>query len=158
MTRRKRSGYFAPRQKDSPRPLTASITRRVAFGEVDAMAVAWHGHYAAFFEAVSTELRRKCGLTYSTFRDAGICAPVVQLHVDYHSSVLLDEQITIQAAMIWTDAARLDTEYTVLKEDGRIAATGYTVQMFADATSGEPCITWPPLLLQCRRRWQESVS
>lgn len=150
---RRKKTYFKP-EADAPAPLVYSFSRRSIFGEVDAMAVVWHGHYARLFEEASTELRRMCGLTYEAFFKAGVRAPVVQLHVDYHQPLLLDELFTVTAKMIWSDAARLNVEYTVTKEDGTLAATGYTVQMFSRDTDNQPCLTLPPLLEAAQERWR----
>ncbi len=121
------------------------------------MAVVWHGHYAVLFEEASTELRRRCELGYGDFFEAGVRAPIAQLHIDYHQPLFLDELVTVQASMIWTEAARLNIEYEVLREDGTLAATGYTVQLFAEAESGLPCFTLPPLLAEFQRRWRNGA-
>ncbi len=147
--RRRRSGYFGPPASDTKR-VSASVTHRVMFGEVDVMGIGWHGRYAGWFEEASTEARRLCGLTYEAFHAANLRAPIVQLHVDYHGPVLLDERITVRATMLLTAAARIDTEYSVEGEDGRVAATGYTVQMLTDATTGEVALVAPPLLVRAR--------
>ena len=47
---RRRKSYFTVRPGD-PAPVAVVVRRRVAFSEVDAMAVAWHGNYPRFFEA-----------------------------------------------------------------------------------------------------------
>lgn len=150
---RRRKNYF-PRMEGGPTPLTCKVRHRARFGEVDAMAVVWHGHYAVLFEEASTELRRRCGLGYGDFFAAGIRAPIAQLHVDYHQPLFLDELATVKASMIWTEAARLNIEYEITREDGTLAATGYTVQLFAEAESGLPCFTMPPLLAACQARWR----
>ena len=152
-TRRKKGGYF--RQADqAPAPLVVKVKRRVSFGEADVMGIAWHGRYAAFFEEASAELGRRCGLSYDEFAEANLRAPIVQLHVDYHLPLLLDEEFSVEVSGIWTEGARLNTEYAVMKDDGRIAATGYTVQMLIDGESGEACLTSPELLERCRKRWK----
>jgi len=154
MTRRRTEGYF-PRSDSDPAPLHVSVKRRVALREVDAVAIVWHGRYADYFEDAATELRRACGLTYADFRDAGLSAPIVQFHVDHHAPLVLDEEMTIRASLVWTGAARLNTEYEVLKDDGTTAAAGYSVQMLTDAVTGEPCLAPPPLLQRCLQRWRE---
>lgn len=154
MTRRRTEGYFE-RSDSDPAPLNVTVNRRVAFREVDAVAIVWHGRYAAYFEDAATELRRACGLTYAEFRDTGVHAPIVQFHVDHHSPLFLDEEMSIHASLVWTEAARLNTEYEILKDDGTIAATGYSVQMLTDAATGEPCLTPPPLMRRCLERWRE---
>jgi len=117
------------------------------------MAILWHGHYPRLFEDASTELRRNIGLSYEDFFVAELRAPIAQLHADYHKPLVLDELAQIQAELIWNDAARLNVEYTIFKEDGSIASTGYTVQLFTD-TKGQPCWLMPDLLATSQQRWQ----
>jgi acyl-CoA thioester hydrolase len=131
------------------------VQYRVLFADVDAMGIVWHGRYAALFEAASTEARRLCGLTYDAFRTEEIAAPIVQLHVDYHRPLVLDELVTVHAAIVWSEAARLDTQYVVDGADGQLAVTGYTVQMLTSARTGLPWLVRPPLLeraLEAARR------
>jgi len=151
--RQGKQGYF-PRIPGAPEPIVADVRRRILFGEVDAMGVLWHGHYAALFEQASTELRRRCGLGYEDFRDAGLHAPLVQFHVDYHESVFLDDAVTIRAAMIWTDAARLNAEYEVRNDAGALCASGFSVQLFVERDAGQVCYVCPPMLARCRARWR----
>ncbi|MEN7972734.1 MAG: acyl-CoA thioesterase [Verrucomicrobiota bacterium] len=150
---RRKKTYFK-REPNVPAPLVYTHRRRARFGEVDAMAVMWHGHYAVLFEEASSELRRLSGLGYEDFYEAGVYAPIVQLHVDYFQSLVLDEMITVKASMFWTDAARINIEYEVLKEDGSLAATGYTVQLFSSATTGEACFALPSLLEKQQELWK----
>ncbi len=152
--RRKQEDYFKA-EEDAPAPLTVTVKHHVSFSEVDAMAVAWHGRYPQFFEMALEELSRRIGLSYREYFDAGLRGPIVQLHTDYHKAVVLEEEISITAKLIWSEAARLNTEYTITKEDGTIAATGYTVQMFVDGKMGELCLAVPGLLEKCLARWKE---
>lgn len=150
--RKRRRNYFK-REEGAPSPLRCCVEYRALFGDVDAMAIVWHGNYARLFEIASTELRRHIGLSYEDFFVAKLRAPIVQLHVDYHQPLVLDETARIQAEMIWSDAARLNIEYTVFKEDESVAATGYTVQLFTDET-GTPCWVMPDMLAQTQQRWK----
>lgn len=150
--RRREAPYFK-REEASPPPLRCTVEHRVLFGEVDAMAILWHGNYTRLLEMASTELRRRIGLSYEDFFVANLRAPIVQLHLDYHRPLVLDETARIQAEMIWSDAARLNMEYTVFKEDGSVAATGYTVQLFTTA-DGVPCWIMPDLLARSQLCWK----
>ncbi len=151
--RRRKGGYF-PQNAEAPAPLVVRVKRRVGFNEADVMGIAWHGRYAAFFEEASAELGRRCGLSYEDFAEAKLRAPIVQLHIDYHLPLALDEEFTVEVSGIWSEGARLNTEYAAIKNDGSIAATAYTVQMLIDAESGETCLTSPELLERCRGRWR----
>lgn len=150
---RRRKHYFTT-EPGAPAPVSAEVTRRLAFSEVDSMAIAWHGNYLRFFEAAHTELMQKIGLGFKAYADAGIGAPMVQSHVDYHSPLLLDELFTVRAELFWNEGARLDIAYTVTGSGGRICATGFTVQMFCDLVSREPCLFPPPLAAVMQERWK----
>jgi acyl-CoA thioester hydrolase len=151
--RRKKTGYF-DRSEGAPAPLVVRRNRRVGFNEADVMGIAWYGRYPAFFEEGFAELGRQCGLSYRDFGEADLRAPIAQFHIDYHRPLVLDEEFTVTVSLIWSEGALLNTEYTVTKQDGSIAATAYTVQMFVDGASGETCITPPEILERCRRRWK----
>jgi acyl-CoA thioester hydrolase len=151
--RRKKTGYFR-RVEGAPAPLVVRIKRRVGFNEADVMGVAWYGRYPVFLEEGLAELGRRCGLSYRDFAGADLRAPIVQCHIDYHRPLVLDEEFTVSVALVWCEGARLNTEYTLTREDGSVAATAYTVQMFVHAVSAETCLTPPELLERCRRRWK----
>jgi acyl-CoA thioester hydrolase len=153
VTRRGSATYFE-READAPLPLTVSVPRRVRFSEADPMGIAWYGRYANYFEEGAAELGRRGGLSYQAFMEAGLRAPIVRFHVDYAQPLFLDEEFTILASMVWHEGARLNTEFTLRKGSGGVAATAYTVQLFVHADSGEVCLVSPPLLERFRRRWR----
>jgi acyl-CoA thioester hydrolase len=150
--RRQKGGYF-PALAGAPAPLVVRLTQRLRFSDVDPMGVLWHGRYAQLFEQANEELGRRCGLTYADFRRARLAAPIVQFHVDYFAPVTLAEVVTITGRLMWSEGARMDIEYEIHKEDGTLAATGYTVQMFVGA-DGAVMMAVPVLLEECRRRWR----
>jgi acyl-CoA thioesterase FadM len=47
----------------------------------------------------------------------------------------------------------MDIEYEIHKENGALAATGYTVQMFV-GEDGVPLMAVPAILEACRKRWR----
>ncbi len=154
MPPRRKKVYFGT-VGGAPEPVVVKIGRRVRFSEVDVMGIVWHGRYALFFEEASAELGRRCGLSYRDFYESELRAPIVEFHVDYYRSLFLDEEFEIRAAMFWHEGARINTEFQLLKQDGTLAASGYTVQLFTDAKTGEVCIISPPLLERCRGRWKD---
>jgi acyl-CoA thioester hydrolase len=153
MKLRKKKCYFE-RLEGTPEPLVVEIKRRVRFSEADAMRVVWYGRYSLYFEEAAEEIGRRCGLSYKDFMEAGLRTPIAQFHIDYFRPLFLDEEFTIRAALIWHEGARLNTEYHLIKRDGSLAASGYTVQLFVDHNSWEVCIVSPELLETCRRRWK----
>lgn len=150
--RRKTGGYF-PTLPDAAPPLAVRLQHRVRFSDVDPMAVLWHGRYTQLFEQANEELGLLCGLGYADFKRERLMAPIVQLHVDYFAPVTLGERVSIGGKMIWTESARLNIEYEIHKENGTLAASGYTVQMFVDH-SGAPLMACPAILEACLKRWR----
>lgn len=151
--RRQKGSYFE-RVEGDPAPVRVTVKRGVLFNEVDAMGVVWHGNYARFFEEASSELARRCGLSFQVYYEAKIQAPIVQLHVDYHKPLMLDDLFTVEAAFVWSEGARLHTEFVITKEGGTVTATGYTVQMFMGALTKQPLLVSPEILENMRKRWQ----
>ncbi|OGV37401.1 MAG: hypothetical protein A2020_15090 [Lentisphaerae bacterium GWF2_45_14] len=156
MKNRRKRKYFE-REEGAPSPVSASITHRCQFSETDMLSIVWYGRYAAFFEEASAELGRKIGLSYEAMRDAGVIAPIAQLHIDYHSPLALSEICTVTASIIWTEASRLNIEYSIDKEDGILASSGYTVQMFINTETNEVCLLPPPLFIDCCDKWKNGL-
>lgn len=153
MPKRRQKKYFTT-LPDDPQPIVHEVQHRLAFSEVDALAIGWHGHYPEFFEMAHTELMRKIGLTYDLYRENSIGAPIVQLHADYFAPLILDEIFTIRAELVWSDGARINVNYEIIKENGQLAGTGYTVQMLFDAYNHTPFVTTPPLVESVWQRWK----
>jgi acyl-CoA thioester hydrolase len=151
--RRQKGGYFKE-IKGAPRPLVASLRVRIAFSDVDAMAVAWHGRYPFYFEQAYAALTRSCGISYHDFFAAGLRAPIVQMHVDYFEPLELEEECIVSARLLWSEGARMNIEYSITKSSGTLAACGYTVQMFTDV-QGTPLLIVPPFIEAIRRQWQQ---
>ncbi len=156
MSPRRRGSYFT-RVPGSPPPLSVTVSHRVQFRETDTMGIVWHGRYLALFEEAATEARRRFGLGYAELYAARLEAPIVQAHVDYHLPLRLDELVRVAAHVLWSEAARLDIEYEVFREDGSRAATGFTVQMFVDPRTHAAYLCSPELLTACRARWRDEA-
>lgn len=149
--RRQKKNYF-PVAVDAPQPLVVRVKKRIHFSDVDPMGILWHGRYAQLFEAANEALGLLCGMTYSDFYTHKLKAPIVQLHVDYFAPVPLAQEVTIVGSMIWSEGARMNIEYQVLREEGTLAAAGYTVQMFMDENN-LPLLAIPALYESSRARW-----
>lgn len=155
-TRRANKTYFE-REPGAPAPLRLKVERRVRFNEVDPMGIVWFGRYPLFLEEGAAELGRQCGLSYQDYIQAGLMAPVASVHMDYLVPLYLDESFSIVTSLVWTDGARLNTEYELVKADGTTAARACTVQVFITAAERRVCLIPPPLLEQCRHRWKSGA-
>ncbi len=151
MLMRRKTQYFE--RSGDVKPISVTVEKRISFSEVDGIAIVWHGHYPKFFEMAWEKLSRKIGLSYRAYFENKLKCPIVQLHTDYYAPLELEEKISVKASLIWTEAARLNTEYAIYKENGRLASTGFTVQIFTDLNNNEPYFLDPPLFKKIKAKW-----
>lgn len=150
--KRKKPYFQTP--PNAPAPVSVEVRRRVRFNEADPMAIMWHGRYPLLFEEASEELGRRCGMSYQEYLESGLRAPIIALHIDYFQPLYLAEEFIIRASLIWHEGARINTEFNIFKLDGTLATSGYTIQLFTDHLTGEPCMVSPKMLERCRSRWK----
>ncbi len=145
--------YFPAREGD-PAPLRAETRRRVRFEEVDSMGIVWHGRYASFFEDARDALGERFGITYMDFYHHGILVPIRQLHADFHRPLRLREEVTIEASLHFSEAARINHSFVIRGRAGETATTGYSVQMMLD-TDHNLCMLPPPFYEAFLARWKQ---
>ena len=114
--------------------LTDICRVRVKFSETDAMQRVWHGSYVTYFEDGRESFgRRYPGIGYADIQRSGIYAPVYDMHVRYLAPLCINDVAEIHTRYVPKPGARLDFEYEVYREEGRIlCATGSTTQLFID--------------------------
>ena len=144
--------YF-PKTVNQIPPLRHTVTRKVRFEEVDPLGIVWHGRYASFFEDARTALDAAFGIGYMDFYLKGIFAPIKKMHVDYHLPLKFEEVFTIEAILHWTEAARINHEFIITNAEGRVATTGYTVQMMLDG-NGDILVVPPPFYRDFCEKWK----
>lgn len=137
-----------------PVPLEWTLSRTVHFYEVDAMGIMWFGNYCKLMDEAAAGLRAKCGLSYEDFYREGLMAPVRNMEVQYHVPLVLGEEVRVVARMPWNEAMRIDTGFTIYKQDGRVAATGWMLQLLIDAVTRMPLCVEVPLIARIRDRWR----
>ncbi len=148
-----RKPYF-PAVTDAPEPLCLTLTRRVRFEEVDPMGIVWHGRYPSYFEDGRVALGHKYGVSYSDFIRERIAVPLRQIQIDYHHPLRFDEEFQIRTVLRWSDAARINFEYEIHNNEGRLVSTGCTVQLMLDEDRNV-LLTPPPFFAAFLKRWKQ---
>jgi acyl-CoA thioester hydrolase len=147
-----KKAYFKSNPNNPP-PLEGSVTRRVRFQEVDMLGIAWHGHYISFFEDIRVNMGNQYHIGYMDFYNQGILAPIKTAHVDYVRPLRFGDEISIKGILHYSDAARLNSEYIIFDPEGRVAATGYIIQMMLNKEY-ELFLTQPPFFKAFCDRWK----
>lgn len=124
----------------------------VKFSEIDSMRRVWHGAYVAYMEDGRESFgRRYPGIGYADMQQAGIYAPIYDLHLKYYAPMKLNDVALIHTRYVYRRGARLDYEYRIFREsDRQLCAEGSTVQLFIDP-QGELMVDKPDYF----RAWQE---
>jgi acyl-CoA thioester hydrolase len=113
--------------------LKAGKEFNVRFSEVDAMRIVWHGSYALYFEDAREEFGRIFGLSYHTYIENKVYAPLVELNFRYVRPLLYGQRARIEITYQNTDAAKIVFDYTIyLAENNSLIATGTSTQVFLD--------------------------
>jgi len=144
--------YFPARPGD-PEPLRLAVKRRVRFEEVDSLGIVWHGRYASYFEDARDALGEAYGIAYMDFYHRGVVVPIKKIHVDFHHPLRFREEVGVEAILRWSEAARMNYEFVIRDSGGRVAATGYTVQMMLDLEENL-CMIPPPFYAEFLVRWK----
>lgn len=135
--------------------LKAEITVPIRFSETDAMGVVWHGNYLKFFEDGREEFGRQYGIDYLDVHNSGYFIPIVKSEISHKASIFYGEKARIVAILEQHDAAKINFRYEVYNETtGKLAATGFTMQVFMNASDRTLELLKPEFYLE----WEEKQA
>lgn len=112
---------------------------RVRFCETDKMQFLHHAKYIEFFEVARTEMLRYYGLPYKTIEDNGIEMPVMEISIKYKNAAFYDELLTVEACVSELNSPKVHIDYKVFKENGLLAAEGYSDLAFMKSSTKKLC-------------------
>ena len=126
----------------------ATVEIVVPFHDIDAAGLAWHGHYAKYFEIARCALLDSFNYGYGAMRESGFMWPVIDMRIRYAQAVRFEQRILVKATLReWEN--RLLVDYLVTDQaSGQRLTKGNTVQVAVDMKSGEMCFVSPPILFE----------
>jgi len=136
--------------------LSASIDVEVPFHDVDAMNVAWHGHYVKYFELARCVLLRRFDYDYPQMQASGYMWPIVECYLKYVRPAFYSQKLCVEATLLEYEN-RIKIGYTIRDcESGERMTKGYTVQVAVDGVTRElqyisPAIVFKNLENACAR-------
>lgn len=128
--------------------IDAIIIIKVPFHDIDVMGMAWHGHYAKYFEEARSALLDKIGYNYPEMRASGYVWPIIDMRIKYINPVRFGSSIRIQATLVEYEN-RLKIDYLIADaETGTRLTKAYTCQVAVDMESEEMRLVSPDILFQ----------
>ena len=112
--------------------ISSETKLRVRFAETDAMRVAYHGNYFAWFEVSRIEMLDKIGLSYKELDSLGCHLPVLEVHSKFMRPAKFDDVLTIRASLKEKPSVKIKIEYEVFCEDKKLCE-GYTIHAFVNS-------------------------
>ena len=72
---------------------------RVSYHDTDSYGVVWHGAYVKWLEIGRVELCEMLGLSLAEIESAGVTLPVVDMHIRYKSSALMNDRLLVETSI-----------------------------------------------------------
>lgn len=128
--------------------ISATVAVEVPFHDVDAMNVAWHGHYVKYFEIARCALLRQFNYDYPQMQASGYLWPVVECHLKYIKPALYGQKLLVTATLQEYEN-RLKIAYEIRDAaSGERLTKGYTTQLAIEAATMELQFASPAILLK----------
>ena len=127
--------------------LSVTVEVEVPFHDVDAMNVAWHGHYVKYFEIARCALLRKFDYDYPQMQASGYVWPIVDCHLKYVRPALYGQRLRIEATLLeYENRIKIGYEIRDVQSNERMTK-GSTIQVAIDAKTRELQFVSPPIVL-----------
>ncbi len=135
-----------PMNDDQPFRFATSV--EVRWRDLDALGHVNNAVYLTYLEQSRVHYLRALGLVSGGVDDIGMI--IAKVTCTYHSALSLGEQVTVRVRVAELGNTSFLFVYRVEGEDGRLAATGSTVQVCYDYQAMKP-VPVPP-------RWREIIA
>lgn len=128
--------------------LTAAVEVEVPFHDVDAMNVAWHGHYVKYFEIARCALLRRFDYDYPQMQASGYLWPIVDCHLKYVRPALYGQRLRVEATLLeFENRIRIGYEIRDAQSGERLTK-GSTIQVAVDAATRELQFVSPAIVFE----------
>jgi acyl-CoA thioester hydrolase len=113
----------------------ASVEVEVPFHDVDALNVAWHGHYVKYFELARCALLRRFDYDYPQMQASGYLWPIVECYLKYVRPASYGQVLRVEATLVEYEN-RIKIAYLIRdRQSGEKLTKGYTVQVAVDGAT-----------------------
>lgn len=125
-----------------------SVDLEIPFHDVDMMEVAWHGHYAKYFEIARCAVLEQIDYNYPQMRASGYAWPVIDLRIRYVKPAVFGQKITVTASIVeWENRLKIDCLITD-KATGTRLVKGHSIQVAVEMPAMTMCYESPKILFE----------
>jgi acyl-CoA thioester hydrolase len=128
--------------------IDVEIELEIPFHDVDAIRVAWHGHYAKYMEIARCKLMDKINYSIVEMEESGYVWPVIDMRIRYAHPLIFGQKFKVRATLTeWENRLKVDYVFFDAQTDKRLTKA-YTIQVAVEKTSGEMQYASPPILFE----------
>lgn len=128
--------------------ISAEITVKAQFYDLDPMQVVWHGNYPRFLEEARCALLDLIGYNYPQMDQSGYLWPIVDMRLKYVRPIRFAQSVRVVASLAEYQN-RLRIEYRILDAgSGEVLTKATTIQLAVAAATQELCLECPPALVE----------
>jgi acyl-CoA thioester hydrolase len=128
--------------------IDVEIELEIPFHDVDAIRVAWHGHYAKYMEIARCKLMDKINYSIVEMEESGYVWPVIDMRIRYAHPLIFGQKFKVRATLTeWENRLKVDYVFFDAQTDKRLTKA-YTIQVAVQKTSGEMQYASPPILFE----------
>ncbi len=129
-------------------PPRAEVEIQVPFYDIDMLGIAWHGHYAKYFELARCALLDSIDYGYMRMQESGYIWPIIDLQVRYIAALSFEQKMIVSAELIEYEY-RLKIKYKIIDSVSKQRiAKGQTIQVAVDSKTQEMCYASPSILIE----------
>ena len=126
--------------------ISASVSAKAQFYDLDPMQVVWHGNYVRFLEQARCALLDKIGFNYAEMSQSGYIWPIVDMRIKYVRPIRFAQEVEIEATLVEYEN-RLKIAYRICdRASGDILTKAHTIQVAVDPGTNELLFESPPVL------------
>ena len=120
---------------------------KVPFHDLDPAGIAWHGHYAKYFEVARCALLESFDYNYDRMVESGYAWPVIDMHIRYVKPALFGQEILVTAELAEWEY-RLKIDYVIRDASGARMCKGSTVQVAVEIASRAMLLRSPDVIFK----------
>jgi len=126
--------------------ITAEVTIKAQFYDLDPMQVVWHGNYVRFLEQARCALLDKIEFDYQAMARTGYSWPVVDMRIKYVKPLRIAQEARARATLVeYENRLKIDYVITDAASDD-IVTKAQTTQVAVDMATGELAFESPKAL------------
>jgi acyl-CoA thioester hydrolase len=126
--------------------ISAEVTVKPQFYDLDPMQVVWHGNYVRFLEQARCALLDKIAFNYQEMSRTGYIWPVVDMRIKYVRPLRFGQEVKVIATMLEYET-RLKIGYRLIDlASGETLTKAHTIQVAVEIATNELCFESPAVL------------